>query len=307
MRNRKTTASPAVKTYMAKKAEEVSLPEEVNQSATQQPPQDPQMAVGYEPAPAPSEGVEPAPAPSNEVEPPPAPSDEAEYDDSWLDNLTPLQTEPTQQTSQQQSWANPPPTTPVTDVGVQGGAVGRHLDNFDHVDEEVVEELDAKMIAPIRAELDELRAYREREEQQKKGKLIAKSNKVIISRHPQAEKIMGSAQFIEFVNKDTDPYSTERGIDRVSRAYYAGDGEYVANILDKFVEAQGKKPKPKVGVEPHHNGSTTVGTAKKPVMMTDAEYLAKRQAIIGAPRGTYPSDALRKLAEQYHEQKKKGL
>lgn len=48
------------------------------------------------------------------------------------------------------------------------------------------------------------------------------------------------------------------------------------------------------------SGGNNVGNVQKPKAMTEAEYLAKRQAIKGAPRGTYPPGALRELVEQYY-------
>ena len=170
--------------------------------------------------------------------------------------------------------------------------------DFEHIDEDVAAEFDSKMIAPIRAELNELRAYRKQEQERQQKALVANSNNKIFAKHQKAEKILQSQQFKDFVNADSDPYSADTGFDRLMHAYYAGDGEYVVRKIDAFVAGRGK-PKPPVGAEPHQgSGGSSVGNVPvKP--MTETEYLARRQAIRSAPRGTYPPNALKQLAEQY--------
>ncbi len=103
------------------------------------------------------------------------------------------------------------------------------------------------------------------------------------------KKILKSQQFKDFVNADSDPYSTEQAFDRVMCAYYAGDGDYIVQKLDAFVGTRGK-PKPPVGVEPQQgSGGSSVGSIPvKP--MTDAEYLAKRQAIKAATSWDSPPE-----------------
>ena len=262
MRNRIKTATPAVQTFVQDKAEEVEIPQE-----TAQPP------VPQEPEPQ-----------------------DDENDDSWLDDLTPYEfNQPQPQTQQPQT----PPPQPEPEQGTpeQQKRLADLYKDFEHIDEDVAAEFDSKMIAPIRAELNELRAYRKQEQEQQQKALVANANNKIFAKHQKAEKILQSQQFKDFVNADSDPYSADTGFDRLMRAYYTGDGEYVVRKIDAFVAGRGK-PKPPVGAEPHQGSGGSVGNVPvKP--MTETEYLARRQAIRSAPRGTYPPNALKQLAEQY--------
>lgn len=274
MRNRPRTATPAVQTYIEEKADDLDLPTGV-----------PEENIG-EPNPA-TERQEP------ELD-----------DDSWLDELTPYQVEqevpPQAQTpSEPQSGSGTSEPQSESGTAEQQKRLAELYANLNHIDEDVASEIDDKFLAPIRAEVNELKALRQQEQQQRQSQLIANANGKIIAKHPKAEKILRSQQFKDFVNADSDPYSTEQVFDRVLRAYYSGDGDYVLRKLDAFVGNRGK-PKPPVGVEPHQgSGGNNVGnvSAKRP--MTEAEYLAKRQAIKAAPRGTYPPNALKQLAEEY--------
>ena len=265
MRNRPRTATPAVQTYIEEKADDLDLPTGASEENLGEP--------------------------NSSTEP-----QEPEHDDdSWLDELTPYQAE--QQVPQQAQT----PAEPQNESGTaeQQKRLAELYANLDHIDEDVASELDDKFLAPIRAEVNEIKALRQQELKFRQDQLIANANNKIIAEHPKAEKILKSQQFKDFVNADSDPYSTEQAFDRVMRAYYAGDGDYVVRQLDAFVGTRGK-PKPPVGVEPHQgSGGNSVGnvSAKRP--MTDAEYLAKRQAIKAAPRGTYPPNALKQLAEEY--------
>ena len=261
MRNRPRTATPAVQTYIDEKAEGLELPTATPEETFDDPVAD-------------------------------DPQDDLD-DDSWLDELTPYQQE--QQAQEQQ--VQEERTENGTDE--QQKRLAELYANLDHIDEDVASEIDDKLLSPIRAEVNELKALRQQEMQIRQNQLLASANEKIIAVHPKAEKILRSKQFKDFVNADSDPYSTEQAFDRVMRAYYAGDGNYVVRKLDAFVGTRGK-PKPPVGVEPHQgSGGNSVGnvSAKRP--MTDAEYLAKRQAIKAAPRGTYPPNALKQLAEEY--------
>lgn len=265
MRNRPRTATPAVQTYIEEKADDLDLPTGASEE--------------------------------NLVEPnsPTEPQEPELDDDSWLDGLTPYQAE--QQVPQQAQT----PAEPQNESGTveQQKRLAELYANLDHIDEDVASELDDKFLAPIRAELEGLKAYRQQELKFHQDQLIANANNKIIAEHPKAEKILKSQQFKDFVNADSDPYSTEQAFDRVMRAYYAGDGDYVVRQLDAFVGTRGK-PKPPVGVEPHQgSGGNSVGNVSAKRHMTDAEYLAKRQAIKAAPRGTYPPNALKQLAEEY--------
>lgn len=261
MRNRPRTATPAVQTYIDEKAEDLDLPTSTPEENTGEL--------------------------DTEVEP-----QEIDFDDdSWLDGLTPYQAEQQIQT----------PAQPQNEAGTadQQKRLAELYANLDHIDEDVASEIDNKFLAPIRAEVNELKELRQQELKSRQAQLIANSNSKLVAKYPKAEKILGSQQFKDFVNADSDPYSTEQAFDRVIRAYYSGDGDYVLQRLDAFVSTRGK-PKPPVGVEPHQgSGGNSVAKypAKRP--MTDAEYLAKRQAIKAAPRGTYPPNALKLLAEEY--------
>lgn len=276
MRNRVKSATPAVQTYMEDKADEVNLPEEPKQQA-QQVQQEHQAQVDADPQ-----------EPDN--------TDDA----SWLDGLTPYQTAEQQVGQPQQTPQTQPEQTADHGTEDQQARLKQLYDNFEHIDEEVAQELDSKMLAPMRAELNELKAIRQQEQQARQNELLAKANNSIFARYPQAEKILRSQQFMDFVNADNEPYATDKEFDKLMRAYYAGDGDYVLRKLDKFAESRGK-PKPPVGVEPQQgSGGNSVGNVQKQRAMTEAEYLAKRQAIKAAPRGTYPPNALKQLAEQYY-------
>jgi len=263
MRNRIKTATPAVQTFVQDKADEVEIPQETAQ------PIEPQE---------------------------PEPQDD-ENDESWLDDLTPYEfNQPQAQAQQPQT----PPPQPEPEQGTpeQQKRLADLYKDFEHIDEDVAAEFDSKMIAPLRAELNKLKAYRQQEQERQQKTLVTNSNNKIFAKHQKAEKILQSQQFKDFVDADSDPYSADTGFDRLMCAYYAGDGEYVVRKIDAFVASRGK-PKPPVGAEPHQgSGGSSVGNVPvKP--MTEAEYLARRQAIRSAPRGTYPPNALKQLAEQY--------
>lgn len=275
MRNRLRTASPATRTYIDDTAEEVTIP----------------------PAP-PAE--EPSAPPSEE---PPAeePSEQAtEDDDSWLDELTPYtEQKPTESPQVQHTPAEQAQESDGTEE--QQRRLKELYAGLEHVDEDVAQELDNKLLAPIRAEVSELKAIREQELKNRQTQLVANANTQILSKHPRADKILGSQQFKDFVNAGGDPYATEQAFDRILRAYYAGDGAYVVKHIDAFVSTRGK-PKPPVGAEPTQGtGGNNISSQTEKRPMSDAEYLAKRQAIKSAPRGTYPPNALKLLAEEYQQ------
>lgn len=266
MRNRIKTATPAVQTFVQDKADEVEIPQETAQ---------------------PTEPQEPEPQ-------------DDENDESWLDDLTPYEISQPQAQVQTQTQTQTPPPQPEPEQGTpeQQKRLADLYKDFEHIDEDVAAEFDSKMIAPIRAELNELRAYRKQEQERQQKALVANANNKIFAKHQKAEKILQSQQFKDFVNADSDPYAADTGFDRLMHAYYAGDGEYVVRKIDAFVAGRGK-PKPPVGAEPHQgSGGSSIGNVPvKP--MTETEYLARRQAIRSAPRGTYPPNALKQLAEQY--------
>lgn len=267
MRNRPRTATPAVQTYIEEKADDLELPANVADENLAEPvidePQEPELD-----------------------------------DDGWLDGLTPYQeSEQGSQTEQASSEAQ----SGDDGTDAQQKRLEELYASLEHIDEDVASELDNKLLAPIRAEVNELKALRQQEAQYRQQQLLASANNKIISKHPKAEKILKSQQFKDFVNADSDPYSTEQAFDRIMRAYYAGDGDYVVRQLDAFVGTRGK-PKPPVGVEPHQGiGGSSVGNVSSKRSMTESEYRAKRQAIKAAPRGTYPPNALKQLVDEYQQ------
>lgn len=276
MRNRAKTATPTVQTYIDEKSEEVSLTDS-QQETTHAGDIDDSV-----------EGVVASAEPD-------------EIDDSWLDDLTPYESEQQDSGHKEQQENGSKEQQQDSGSKEQQQRLAELYANFEHVDEDVASELDSKLLAPIRAEVNELKLLRQQEQQRQQSLLLANANNKIIAKYPKAEKILRSKQFRDFVNADNDPYSTEQAFDRIMRAYYAGDGDYVVKQLDIFVESRGK-PKPPVGVEPHQgSGGSSVGNVSAKRLMTEAEYLAKRQAIKAAPRGTYPPNALKQLAEQYQQ------
>lgn len=262
MRNRTKTATPAVQAFVEGEAEKVDIPYEAGATIDDEP--------------------------QGETE-------QDTFDDSWLEELTPYETAQTTQPAQTQ------PQQEADDGTAEQQKNLRELyQSFETTDEEVVAELDSKLFAPLRNEVRELREQREQELKYRQDQLRAKSNAVITAKYKNAEVILKSQQFKDFVNADDDPYSTEQKFDRVARAYHSGDGEYVLRMIDAFVASRGK-PKPPVGVEPQGSGGSGVTSTRGKRTMTDAEYLAKRQAIKSAPRGTYPPNALKNLVDEYNK------
>lgn len=226
---------------------------------------------------------------------------ETTEDDSWLDNLTPYDSHSYQQSTQE---FQPPQTSFSPNPPIEEPA--NPYSGFEHIDEDVVSELDAKMLAPLRAELETLKALRKQEETKDEARRLTEANLVITERYPKAEKILRSSEFVAFINGLEDLYSSDTGFDKLARAYRSGDGQYVVGKLDQFMEHRGK-PKPKVGIEPQR-GSTGTNTAgrTKPKLMTEAEYLAKRQQLRSLHRHKNSDKPLKQLAEQYQNSLKRG-
>ena len=129
--------------------------------------------------------------------------------------------------------------------------------------------------------------------------VLADINSKIIARYPKASAIINSREFIEYVNKTGNPYSSESEFDILPERIVLGMRSTVLKKLDGFVESRGK-PKPPVGVEPQQGGARSgVGSEHKGRKMSDDEYRAKRRAILGAPKGTYPPNALANLVNEY--------
>lgn len=100
-----------------------------------------------------------------------------------------------------------PPPQPEPEQGTpeQQKRLADLYKDFEHIDEDVAAEFDSKMIAPIRAELNELRAYRKQEQERQQKALVTNSNNTIFAKHKKAEKILQSQQFKDFLNADRDP------------------------------------------------------------------------------------------------------
>lgn len=285
MRNRVKSATPAMRSFIDDKVEDTQLPKEQEVPPTQ------------------TEDDVP-PAGSENQQPDPTQEDE---DDSWLDGLTPYQTEqqaPQQQQVQQPAQTAQPQEQPDDGTEEQKRRLAELYAGLEHIDEEVAVELHDKLITPelkqVRAELNELKQYRQQEQQARQTAVITDINTKIIAKYPKAEQILRSKEFMDYVNSGNNPYATDMEFNTLMRAYYAGDANYVIGKIDGFVSSRGK-PKPPVGAEPQQGGGRSgvadTPTQKKP--MTDAEYLAKRRAIKAAPKGTYPPNALKDLVNEY--------
>lgn len=285
MRNRVKSATPAMRSFIDDKVEDTQLPKEQEVPPTQT--EDDVPPVG-------SENQQPDPTQEDE-------------DDSWLDGLTPYQTEqqaPQQQQVQQPAQTAQPQEQPDDGTEEQKRRLAELYAGLEHIDEEVAVELHDKLITPelkqVRAELNELKQYRQQEQQARQTAVITDINTKIIAKYPKAEQILRSKEFMDYVNSGNNPYATDMEFNTLMRAYYAGDANYVIGKIDGFVSSRGK-PKPPVGAEPQQGGGRSgvadMPTQKKP--MTDAEYSAKRLAIKAAPKGTYPPNALKDLVNEY--------
>lgn len=233
-------------------------------------------------------------------------------DDSWLDQLTPFQSDDGGTNPYARVAAPAAPQAP--EAPKEGFTPQQQQENLDklyegleHLDEDSARELKTKILDPMLTKQEERLARLEKERQQEaaqqaKSRLDAATKK-ILAKHPKAASILQSTQFVEFINAGVSKYATEKPSDLLAAAYYQhGDADYVIGELDKFVESR-KKPKPPVGAEPQQGrGTSGVAPAKAGRKMSYAEYEAKAQAIMAAPRGTYPPHALRDLELQYHSQ-----
>ena len=283
MRNRVKSATPAMRSFIDDKAEEAELPT----TPEQEKPDEQEVGTGVE-------NQQPD-------------TTQEDGDDSWLDGLTPYQTEqqaPQQQQAQQPVQTAQPQEQPDDGTEEQKRRLAELYAGLEHIEEEVAVELHDKLITPelkqVRAELAEIKQYRQQEQQARQTAIIADINTKIIAKYPKAGQILRSKEFMDYVNAGNNPYATDTEFNILMRAYYAGDAEYVIGKIDGFVSSRGK-PKPPVGAEPQQGGGRSevadTPTQKKP--MTDAEYLAKRRAIKAAPKGTYPPEALKALVNEY--------
>lgn len=269
------------------------------------------------------EPVEEKPTPEPVVEekpvakdvPAPVAADEVDEDD-WISGLTPVAANPdlvTPPEDTKQTKVEEPTPTPESDKVLDTSAEERRLErmrSMTTIDEEVAQEIYNTVLKP---ELDEIRASYDRQvssisgtltEQQKRqeeydknnlAKSRAKTNDVIISKHPHAGKILQSAEFTEFLKLKQDPYSQQSKYDILNAAYNAGDAEYVIRELDAFAETR-RKPKPQASVDVNSGGSPNTSSSDQKQPMSEQQYATKRKAIMA--RRHKPSD-LTNLYNQY--------
>ena len=252
----------------------------------------------------------------------PEPSQSSEVnneDDDWLGQLT--VPEPEQQTPATQTTTVPEPEVhepaPVPNSDdAQRAELARRFQNLTTVDPEVAEELYNSVFAPtleehikrlreteietMRKQVEQQQQYYQQMQQQSQQSVSDKVDAEITQKYPrdQAAKILQSVEFVQFLNSELPPYATENGYDILKRAYAAGDASYVISAMDRFKGSRAK-PKPQVNADVSSGGTQVADGDKTPKKLTEAQYINERKKIMSAPRGTYPPDALTKLAEQY--------
>lgn len=237
-------------------------------------------------------------------------------DDSWLDELTPARepepeqqpvqsTEPVQQVAQEQ----PEQQAGESDADYIA-RLRSNFENLEHIDSDVANEILDATVNPIfereakqRSALEQRLAQIEQQNayaaQQAMAQRFAMTNAPIIQRHPKAERILQSREFMDFVNQNSNPYSPVSQYEILNRAYQAGDSAYVITALDAFVASRGK-PKPPVNADTTATGGSRSMNAK-PKRMSEQEFLAKRRAIMANPR-KYKQGALRELELKFFNQ-----
>ena len=242
-------------------------------------------------------------------------------DDDWLGQLTvpePAQSDPAPQIPA--VVVTEPPVSepaPVLDTDdAQRAELARRFQNLTTVDPEVAEELYNSVFAPtleeqikrlreteietMRKQVEQQQQYYQQMQQQSQQSISDKVDAEITQKYPrdQAAKILQSVEFVQFLNSELPPYATENGYDILKRAYAAGDASYVISAMDRFKGSRAK-PKPQVNADVSSGGTQVADGDKAPKKLTEAQYINERKKIMSAPRGTYPPDALTKLAEQY--------
>ena len=245
-------------------------------------------------------------------------------DDDWLGQLT--VPEPEQQTPATQTPATQTTTVPEPEVhepapvsnsdDLQREELVRRFQSLTTVDPEVAEELYNSVFAPtleeqikrlreteietMRKQVEQQQQYYQQMQQQSQQSISDKVDAEITQKYPreQAAKILQSVEFVQFLNSELPPYATENGYDILKRAYAAGDASYVISAMDRFKGSRAK-PKPQVNADVSSGGTQVADGDKTPKKLTEAQYINERKKIMSAPRGTYPPDALTKLAEQY--------
>ena len=258
---------------------------------------------------------------SNSVSEPTPPPEVSNEDDDWLGQLTvsePAQSDPAPQTPAA-AVVEPqvPEPTPVLDTDdAQREDLVRRFQSLTTVDPEVAEELYNSVFAPtleeqikrlreteiatMRQQVEQQQQYYQQMQQQSQQSISDKVDAEITQKYPrdQAAKILQSVEFVQFLNSELPPYATENGYDILKRAYAAGDASYVISAMDRFKGSRAK-PKPQVNADVSSGGTQVADGDKTPKKLTEAQYINERKKIMSAPRGTYPPDALTKLAEQY--------
>lgn len=258
--------------------------------------------------------------------PEPAQSSEVNNeDDDWLGQLTvpeSAQSDPAPAPAPQTpaavatepSVSEPAPVLATDDA--QRAELARRFQNLTTVDPEVAEELYNSVFAPtleeqikrlreteietMRKQVEQQQQYYQQMQQQSQQSISDKVDAEITQKYPrdQAAKILQSVEFAQFLNSELPPYATENGYDILKRAYAAGDASYVISAMDRFKGSRAK-PKPQVNADVSSGGTQVADGDKAPKKLTEAQYINERKKIMSAPRGTYPPDALTKLAEQY--------
>ena len=258
---------------------------------------------------------------SDSVSEPTQPPEVNNEDDDWLGQLTvpePAQSDPAPQIPA--AVATEPPVSEPTPVlytdDAQRAELARRFQNLTTVDPEVAEELYNSVFAPtleeqikrlreteietMRKQVEQQQQYYQQMQQQSQQSISDKVDAEITQKYPrdQAAKILQSVEFVQFLNSELPPYATENGYDILKRAYAAGDASYVISAMDRFKGSRAK-PKPQVNADVSSGGTQVADGDKAPKKLTEAQYINERKKIMSAPRGTYPPDALTKLAEQY--------
>lgn len=248
------------------------------------------------------------------------PTQQADDDDSWLDELTPAREPEQQEQATQPVHAEPTNNTQHTQEQPEQqegesdvdyiARLRANFENLEHIDSEVANEILDTTVAPIfereakhRSELEQRLAQIEQQNayasQQAMAQRYTNINAPIIQRHPKAERILQSREFMDFVNQNSNPYSPVSQYGILNRAYQAGDSAYVIKALDEFVASRGK-PKPPINADTvATGGSRSMNT--KPKRMSEQEFLVKRRAIMANPR-KYKQGALRELELKFFNQ-----
>jgi hypothetical protein len=134
------------------------------------------------------------------------------------------------------------------------------FDSLTTVDPEVAAELHRAVVQPaIRAATEELTRVHKKQLDDARAEYAAGLNGVtdrvtsaqerqdailrdtvnakIFAVHPDAQKILNSKAFVEAMSK-TQPYETTTHWQKLQQAYYAHDGDFVANTLKEYLQGQ---------------------------------------------------------------------